>query len=94
MHKKVEARGEELLGREKLEGKKPGRSGRQRVSATLNQEDRSDNDCGEHTLKFVLQLMARPDKWVLWPRMNNTQRSKKDNDRNPLHCWVCGGRLE
>ena len=59
--KKVEAMGAELLGREKLEGKKPGRTGRQRVSATVNQEDRRGDKCGEHTLEFVLQFEAKTD---------------------------------
>ena len=83
-----------MLGRGKLEGGKPGRIGRQRVLATVNQKDRRGKDCGEHTLEFELQLEATPDEWVLWPRMNNTQRRQRDKERNPLHCWVRGGRLE
>ena len=27
-------------------------------------------------------------------RMTESVRSKKNKDNKPLHCWVCGGRLE
>ena len=83
----VEARGEALFKR----GNKPGRT-RRRASA--NQEDRRRVECGEHTLEFLLQLEAKTDAWILWPNMNENVRSKKNKDNNPLHCWVCGGRLE
>ena len=91
--KKVETRGGELLGGEKRQGKRTGRT-RQRISANMNQEDRRGDECDKHTLEFVLQLEAKTDASVLWPRMNENQRSKKNKDNNPLHCWVCEGRLE
>ena len=60
----------------------------------MNQEDRRGDICGEHTLEFVLQLEAITDDWILWPRMKESVRSKKNKDNNLLHCLVCGGRLE
>ena len=83
--KEVEARGAELLVGEKLEGKKAGGTC-QHALAIVDQEDRSGDKCGEHTLKFVLQFEAKTDDWVLWPRMKENQRSKKNKDNNPLHC--------
>ena len=60
----------------------------------MNKEDTCGVKCGEHTLEFVLHLEATTDDWILWPRMTESVRSKKKKDMNPLHCWVCGGRME
>ena len=93
MHEEGKVRGAELFGGKKFEGKKPDTTS-QRVLANLNQEDRRDDKCGKHTLEFVLQFEAKTDAWVLWTRMKESQRCKKNKDNIPLHCWVCGGRLE
>ena len=56
--------------------------------------DKRGCDCGEHTLEFLLTLRETTDKWILWPNMTETARKGKNKDNNPIHCWVCGGRLD
>ena len=82
----VEARGAELFGK----GNKPSRT-RKRVSVNMNQEDRRGDKCGKHALEFVLQLEAKTDAWVLWPRMNENQRGAKRTRTTIRYTVGCGG---
>ena len=93
MHEKVEARGKELLGREKLEGKKAGRTGRQRVSATANQEDRRGNKCGEHTLEFVLQLEAKTDNWFFVTQNERESEEQKEQGQQSATLFDVWGEV-
>ena len=65
-----------------------------RARASNNQDDKRGDKCGKHTLEFLLTLQEKTDDWILWPNMKETARKGKKKDNNPIHCWVCGGRLE
>ena len=81
--KVVEERGKDLTGRR-------GRRGR----GAKNNYDKRGDACGQHTLEFLLTRQKAIDKWILWPNMTESKRKGKNKDNNPIHCWVCGGRLE
>ena len=81
--KVVEERGKELNG-----------SRGRRARGSKNNYNKRWDKCGQHMPEFLLTREKATDYWILWPNMTENKRKGKNKDNNPIHCWVCGGRLE